>query len=385
MRAPRLWTCLWWQSPQSRQRLSRSVVPPFSQKMMWWGWQKLLGALQATQRRSRAVRAMRWAVLASRYSRPSQRGWPAVSKRAGRILASTASLTSSSVLRGVPSASWGAGELAGGCVVVGDDEQCGVLGVARAGAGDEGFERIRVALGGCGPVLWVLVVPELLGGRGERGLDAGAGDGIEPAEQLDHAVGLVLEAQPALRALAAPALLELLAGGLFVDVIAQRVTEHVSGLALGGGEQLGLVDGGLLGGVGDHAGVLGRNHTVGERPGGLGQVGELAGELDITLGAAVGLPQPGANRLGGARLAVAASQLGDCVALHRSQPGLAATYQAEALLQPVAAQRTASPPAHPADRPRAPRSPPAPPIRLRRRSWPRPQSPRRRPVGRFRW
>ena len=106
----------------------------------------------------------------------------------------------------------GVAQLPGGGVVVGDHQQGGALRLARAFAGDQHLERVGEPLRGRGTALGVLGVPELLGRGGERGFDARAGDGIEPPEQLVHAVGLLLEAHLALGPLAPAALLEVLTG-----------------------------------------------------------------------------------------------------------------------------------------------------------------------------
>ena len=169
------------------------------------------------------------------------------------------------------------------------------------------------------------------------GLDAGAGDGIEQAEQLVHAVGLMLDRQLAPGALAAPTLLEILAGRLLVDVIAHRVAEHVGRLVLGGGKEFGLVDGGVLGRLGDDPGVLRCNGAIGQRLGRVGEISQLAGEFDVALGAAAGLPQPVAHRLGRLGLAITARQLGDRLRAHRGETRLAAPHQPQPLLKKLAA------------------------------------------------
>ncbi len=95
---------VWWQWLQSRQRLSRSVLPPCSQWTMWWAWHQLAEAPQPTQPLSRAASTARWRLLAWRFPRPSQSGSRLRLKMAGRMLASQASLRSSSEVSGVPSA-----------------------------------------------------------------------------------------------------------------------------------------------------------------------------------------------------------------------------------------------------------------------------------------
>ena len=162
MSAPLVWTCFWWQSPQSRQRLSMSVGPSCSQWMMWCGWQTLLDVPQPTQPRSRAARAMRWASLAWRCSRPNQSGCSLASKRAGRIFASSASLSSSLAATGVPSDEAGVSELPGDGVVVGDHQQVRALRLAGTVAGDQQLQRVGETLRGGGAVLRVLGYPEFL-------------------------------------------------------------------------------------------------------------------------------------------------------------------------------------------------------------------------------
>ena len=188
-------------------------------------------------------------------------------------------------------------------------------------------------------MLGILAVAELLRRRGERGLDAGAGDGIEGAEQLVHAVGLLLDVRLAPGALAAAALLEALTGGPLVDVVAHRVGEHVGGLLHGCGQQLGLVDGRVRRGVGDRPGVLGGDRPLSQRPGRARQVGEPFGELHLPLGAAAGLLQVAAQHLRRVRLAAPAGKFGDLVGLHRRQTRLTAPHDTQALLNALTTQR----------------------------------------------
>ena len=98
----------------------------------------------------------------------------------------------------------GVRELPGEGVIVGDEEQVDALRstLALALPGDEHLQRVRQALLGGGAPLGILAVPQPVRCGGDRRLDAAAGDGVKPAEQLEHAVGLLLEAKSALCALA---------------------------------------------------------------------------------------------------------------------------------------------------------------------------------------
>ena len=224
-------------------------------------------------------------------------------------------------------------------VVVGDDHQRGALGFPGALAGDERFERIRVPLGGRRTVAGVLGVPDLVGHRRERDFDTCPGDRIELAEQLVHAVGLPLDVRLALRALAAPPLLEVLAGGTLVHVIAHRVAEHIGGFLLSGGQQHRLVDRRVRRRIGDRPSVLRRDRTVGQRLSSTRQVGEPPRELHLPLGATPGLLQVTPQHLRRARLTVTVRQRGDRLGPHTRQAGLAAPHQPQTLLEPLTAQR----------------------------------------------
>ena len=140
----------------------------------------------------------------------------------------------------------GVGEPPGERVVVDDDEQIDArgcsLGVAlTAAVCDQHLEGVGHALLGGTAVLGVLGAPELVGGGRNRDLDAAAADGIEPAEQFEHAVGLLLDGESPLRALTLAALLQVVTAAL-IEVLADRAAEQVGRLPPGCCQQLALVD-----------------------------------------------------------------------------------------------------------------------------------------------
>ena len=130
------------------------------------------------------------------------------------------------------------GQLTGERVVVDDDKQIdargGSLGVAlTAAVCDQHLEGVGHALLGGTAVLGILGAPELVGGGRNRGLDAAAADGIEPAEQFEHAVGLLLDGEPPLRALALVALLQVVTAAL-VEMLPHGAAEQVRRLLFSG-------------------------------------------------------------------------------------------------------------------------------------------------------
>ncbi len=66
----------WWHRLHRRQRLSMSVGPSAAQGTTWCAWHQAGSAPHPTHPRSRAIRAIRCAGVASRFPRPTQRAVP---------------------------------------------------------------------------------------------------------------------------------------------------------------------------------------------------------------------------------------------------------------------------------------------------------------------
>ena len=291
-RAPRSWTSWWWQWLHSRQRLSRSVVPPSTQCTMWWG-------LAPVGRGAAADAALvtlgqdgplAGAGVALAATQPQRLALPVEHRREDVGVTGQPD----QLLRRQPSAvdESGVPQLAQQRVVVGNDQEVDALDLALgpgrgAAPGHQQFQGVGHALLRGGAVPGILGVPQAARHRRQRRLDATARHWIEPPEQLEHAVGLLLPAQLPLSPLPRSALLEIVAGTV-VEMAPHRAAEQIRRLALCRRQQFRLVDRrsgrSLLGSLRDQLGMLRRDRPLRQRPRRSRQFGELTRLLHLPLG-----------------------------------------------------------------------------------------------------